>query len=382
MLRAKKKMKPSSPPRSHGVVSNMENTKKDHDPSLSRRWEDLDEDCLANVFTKVGMESLLLAVPYVCKSWYATTLNPLSWRFLSFPDFEPYPLFTAPSDHDVNVALAPDDINIEEVEPKSFGSFYNQFVEEYEIDRSRFSITAFVKNVVNRSHGKAIYVKLPTFCTEEALRYVSDACPELRGFRFPDDLAMFKHSRIIPEVIGKWKSLKHLSLGGSMAGIAIQYHRSGEYMCKDFEALLSLINYDSPNSSTNLYDILVQVGIHCKNLKSLHIFDALVGEVEALTIATTLPDLMHLTLGQSQIQRDSLVILLKGCKKLSNFHLGYCDGFEECDEEILKLASHISDFRCTGAPSRFYTRFDVLKKIVLTMGIRNYVWRKRKIISG
>ncbi|KAK9920218.1 hypothetical protein M0R45_028776 [Rubus argutus] len=385
MVRAQKKMKPSPDPSlqprsSDGVVLSM---KKAGNQFLSRRWEELDEDCLTNVFAKVGMESLLLSVPFVCKSWYTTTLNPLCWKFLSFPDFEPYPLFTAPPCDDVvNLEFAADDICVEEFEPNTFGPFYDKLVQEYGIDRTRFSITAFVKSVVDRSHGKALYLKLPAFCTEEALRYVSDACPELKGLRLPDDLVIFKHSQIIPQVIGKWKFLKHLSLGGSMARIAMQYHKSGEYLCKNFEGLLSLENYDSPNSSTNLYEILVEIGIHCKHIRSLHVFDALVGEVEALTIATMLPNLVNLTLGQSQIQRDSLVMLLRGCKKLCCFHLAYCEGFEEGDEEMLKLASHISDFRCKGALSSFFTRFDVLKRIVLTMGLRNQVWRERKMILG
>ena len=33
-------------------------------------------DCLVKVFQKVGMEALLLDVPFVCKSWYEATLNP------------------------------------------------------------------------------------------------------------------------------------------------------------------------------------------------------------------------------------------------------------------------------------------------------------------
>ncbi|KAI5345161.1 hypothetical protein L3X38_013038 [Prunus dulcis] len=33
-----------------------------------QRWEDLEMDCLVKVLEKVGMESLLLDVPFVCKS--------------------------------------------------------------------------------------------------------------------------------------------------------------------------------------------------------------------------------------------------------------------------------------------------------------------------
>lgn len=35
-----------------------------------RRWEDLDEDRLLNVLGRVGMESLILDVHFVSKSWH------------------------------------------------------------------------------------------------------------------------------------------------------------------------------------------------------------------------------------------------------------------------------------------------------------------------
>lgn len=50
-----------------------------------RKWEDLETDCLANIFDRVGMESLILDVPLVCKSWYKATINPRCWLTLIFP---------------------------------------------------------------------------------------------------------------------------------------------------------------------------------------------------------------------------------------------------------------------------------------------------------
>ena len=93
-----------------------------------RKWEDLDKDCLVKVFEKVDMESLLLDIPFVCKSWHKETLNPSCWNSLIFPDFEPefpyverdYPIF-------------------------------DRFVSEFGLDRDHFSVTAFIKFVVNRS---------------------------------------------------------------------------------------------------------------------------------------------------------------------------------------------------------------------------------------
>ncbi|KAK9942545.1 hypothetical protein M0R45_008204 [Rubus argutus] len=53
-----------------------------------RRWDQLDFDCLVNIFGKVGragMESLLLDVPFVCKSWHKASLDPKCWESLIFP---------------------------------------------------------------------------------------------------------------------------------------------------------------------------------------------------------------------------------------------------------------------------------------------------------
>ncbi|CAL9007184.1 unnamed protein product [Prunus brigantina] len=91
-----------------------------------RRREDLEMDCLVKVFEKVGMESLLLDVPFVCKSWYKATLNPSCWQLLIFPDnkcIEVWPW---------DVSECPD-----------FQNLMDGFASEYDIDGDRCSVTAF-----------------------------------------------------------------------------------------------------------------------------------------------------------------------------------------------------------------------------------------------
>ncbi|KAM5560697.1 hypothetical protein ABKV19_021722 [Rosa sericea] len=374
MLRPHKKLKPSPdlspPPLRNDAVSELYDAGKNHDQSPSRRWEELDRECLANVFAKVGMDSLLLALPFVCKSWYDASHNPLCWKFLHFPEFEPYPLFTAVPVADANV------------EPKSFGPFYNKFVEDYQIDSSRFSITGFIKLVVNRSKGKALELKLPQFCTEEALRYVADACPGIRYLQFSDDLVLFKHSQILPEVIGKWKFLERLTLGGNMENIMKQFQvKSGEQLSRDFEETLSSLDSVSRISNKNLHEILVQVGIHCKRLRALHIFDVCVGQAEAEAIVTGVPNLVFLTLGSSRIERNTLVTLLQGCKKLCCFNVWNCEGFVVDAEEMQELGSHIREFRWTRDLTG-YKCYHVLKMVILTRARLTQILRKRNNSLG
>ncbi|KAL6200315.1 hypothetical protein ACLB2K_030097 [Fragaria x ananassa] len=254
------------------LVQQEAQTKKEEEEER-RRWEEMDTNC----FSKAGMESLLLAAPFVCKSWYKASLSPLCWTSLSFPDYRPSPLF-------VNT--------VEEIEtiPRSFGLFYDKFVDEYGIDKSRFSITTFVKFVVDRSKGKATQLKLPMYSTEATLRYVSDACPLLKEFSFEDDLVMFKHSQILPEVIGQWKFLENLSLEPSFV-LLIEHVCSGKYFSKYFQELLAS---ESPSCYNVLERIVAQIGTHCKNFRRLNLAHYHLRPDEALAIANFLPHLHHI----------------------------------------------------------------------------------------
>ena len=51
------------------------------------KWEDLEKDYLLNVLTRVGTESMLYDIPFVCKSWYRASLDPLCWKIINFQNF-------------------------------------------------------------------------------------------------------------------------------------------------------------------------------------------------------------------------------------------------------------------------------------------------------
>ncbi|XP_059630060.1 uncharacterized protein LOC132273044 [Cornus florida] len=52
-----------------------------------RKWEELNLDILLYVFERLGVKSLMLDVPRVCKSWYKATRYPQCWRHLKFDAF-------------------------------------------------------------------------------------------------------------------------------------------------------------------------------------------------------------------------------------------------------------------------------------------------------
>ncbi|CAL2244344.1 unnamed protein product [Prunus armeniaca] len=139
-----------------------------------RRWEDLQMDCLLKVLVKVGMESLLLDVPFVCKSGYKATLNPSCWQSLLFPDnecteFWPWDVFECPN----------------------FQNLMDRFASEYQIDGDRCSITTFLKFVINRSSGNATVLKLPKCCTIEAFEFAANVCPGLVTLSLPGEGSEF-----------------------------------------------------------------------------------------------------------------------------------------------------------------------------------------------
>ncbi|XP_034225640.1 uncharacterized protein LOC117635423 [Prunus dulcis] len=101
-----------------------------------RRWEDLEMDCLVKVLEKVGKESLLLDVPFVCKSWYKATLNPSCCECIE---------------------VWPWDVS----ECPNFQNLMDRFVSEYQIDGDRCSVTAFLKFVINRTFEFAANVSWP-----------------------------------------------------------------------------------------------------------------------------------------------------------------------------------------------------------------------------
>ncbi|CAL5392011.1 unnamed protein product [Camellia sinensis] len=167
-----------------------------------RKWEEMNMDCLVNVFGRVGIESLLLDVPFVCKSWYKATLSPLCWQTLVFPSMSHFDSFTH------RVLMWVYETKCKEVEYQVFTPLH---------------VTRFVKFVVNRSCRSATTIVLPSYhLTEDALEYVAQECPNIRTL-------------MIPNLVSNWKNLKHLSLAVSLR--LKELFTEISVHCKNFESL-------------------------------------------------------------------------------------------------------------------------------------------------
>ncbi|KAJ4823961.1 hypothetical protein Tsubulata_039217 [Turnera subulata] len=253
----------------------------------SRKWEDLEINCLVNVLAKVGIESLLLDVPLVCKSWYRASLEPKCWEQI--------------------VSLEDED------------KLCNRFglslgIGYYEI--RDITVSKLIKLIIDRSNGACTVFDVSWSFNREVLQYLAEKCPCLKTLSL--GWLSYESFPILPLLIRKWKHLEFLSLASDVFDI---------YFIQTCFA----------------------INIHCKNFTSLHIFHRhdLFVEKEISAIVAYLPKIKHLYLYGMRNEKY-LKTILRGCRELEYLVVGKpgCGSFFswELDEETMKLASHIKTF--------------------------------------
>ena len=115
------------------------------------KWEDLSIELLVDIFKRVGMESLLVDVPLVCKSLYKATLNPMCWEHRHFLKYIK-PCWA----WDYIVTPYPGRIISE------YG--HHHYIYGLMEVGCPFSISAFIKFMVNRSHRCSTELSLSICC--------------------------------------------------------------------------------------------------------------------------------------------------------------------------------------------------------------------------
>ncbi|PKA61971.1 F-box/LRR-repeat protein [Apostasia shenzhenica] len=145
-----------------------------------RNWEDMEIDCLVNIFCKVGLDDLAVSLPLVCRSWSAAAGDALCWKALDFRDLDFMP----------------------------WSSFSKAFTARFFVPR--FSFSGFLKLAVRRSSGGAAELRLPQIASMEDLVLASNECPRLKILSLPK-LTLDDEARI-PDLIAKWKDLQRLEI--------------------------------------------------------------------------------------------------------------------------------------------------------------------------
>ncbi|XP_059630355.1 F-box/LRR-repeat protein At3g48880-like [Cornus florida] len=241
-----------------------------------RKWEELNMDCLVNIFGRVGMMSLLFDVSLVCKSWYTATLNPLCWQHLIFP-------------------------------PDILDSIRSRLV--YKNGMIRFDEPGFIKFVISRSGGFAVKLVLPDDYAREALVCVAEGCPALKYLTLPNNF--WEDMSIIPSLISKWKNLEMLRLGSSsnmeailtqvsihcnnFVGLGISGAYIGENKACVLVTLLPNIKYLALRQASLKRENLVTILEGCKKLVFFDARDCVGFECddEILNLASHIPTFMY-----------------------------------------------------------------------------------------
>ncbi|XP_068658168.1 F-box/LRR-repeat protein At3g48880-like [Aristolochia californica] len=253
------------------------------------KWEDMNMDCLINIFSRLGLHELTLTVPFVCRSWYRTSLNPLCWRSLDF--------------HELDLHHP---IRKNEFARKFMGD--NRFV--------CFSLIGFLQYVMNRSCRSAEKLVFPCHVfTLEDFIFVSEACPALKSLTVHE--LRGEKQKHFQNLIGKWKELRHLKMAPM---------------------------------PWNLEEILKEVSKHCEHFMGLEM-SGWMGWEQVSAIVTLLPKIRQLHLSESLIFKEHLLSILGGCRELEVLDVKDC--WVDVDDKVQEMAAHIKRFECSGVVKRF-----------------------------
>ncbi|XP_020682651.1 F-box/LRR-repeat protein At3g48880 [Dendrobium catenatum] len=169
-------------------------------------WSEMEINCLAEIFMKLGLDDLTLVVPFVCRSWLAAVRHPLCWKKLDFRRVDVLP----------------------------WSNFSKTFTFIYSLPY--FSFTYFLKLAVKNSRSSVTELRLPLkFTSSEDLKFISNECPKLRSVALPilnsDDEAM------ISELVCKWKDLERLELKFSPSNLP-ELLKNISLRCNKFSELI------------------------------------------------------------------------------------------------------------------------------------------------
>ncbi|PIA57847.1 hypothetical protein AQUCO_00500041v1 [Aquilegia coerulea] len=215
----------------------MEDDEERRKFEVSCKWQDLSTNCLVQIFQKVGLECLILVIPFVCKSWYKASLDPQLYKVLDFQFMNMYGDEEEDEDED------------EEEDDSAL------------VERRILPPMQFMKIAVNRSRGMATEVLFPEYHDG-----VDDSvCPALKTLVLP---GFFK-------MISKLKNLESLTTFNTdwnFRKILNEIH----IHCPNFQSLTvrTFLNEDTASAIVTLFP----------NLKHLEISDGLIVRDTLITI--------------------------------------------------------------------------------------------------
>ncbi|XP_020580464.1 F-box/LRR-repeat protein At3g48880-like [Phalaenopsis equestris] len=167
-----------------------------------RGWEGMQTDCLVNIFSRLGLEDLITAVSFVCRSWNQASFDPLCQRILDFRYLD----FNSSSP----LALA--------------------------LSVPRLSFSGFFKLALDHAHGAAVDLRFPSHfsVSKQDLSLASDECPKLRNLILPR--VESEDEEQLLKAISKWKELEVLEMESKPSILAEMVKQIGIH-CNKFKGL-------------------------------------------------------------------------------------------------------------------------------------------------
>lgn len=266
-----------------------------------RDWSELPVHCLVEIFGRVGIESLVETIPLVCKSWYEATLYPQCWQQLVFTK---------------SPCLRTSKRSIPRLKLDKDSRFdFNIVVSLDHTSNGHDSLEKLVRYAVGRSHGLATEIVFhpKSHLKEGQITWIAQRCPSLKLLALPSYLSYVINFEV-SDSICKWKDLEALQV-------------------------VSLIG---------LKKTIANISKNCHNFNHLSIYVHRIDGDVALAIASQLPHIKTLDLRFAAIERDDLIVILKGCQELEHLDVSECKGVAG-DDEILKLARRIHVFKHEGS---------------------------------
>lgn len=125
-----------------------------------------------------------------------------------------------------------------------------------------------------------------------------------------------------------------------------------------FKGKLKNLEFISIDDNYSIVELIENVCIHLTSLTGFRIGGGEIYGYEASKIVSLLPKLKYLTINHATLEKKNLVLILQGCRELECLDVRNCIGFDEDDEEILKLSSAIKSFHCDGSKAQHPTSGD------------------------
>ncbi|XP_019179641.1 PREDICTED: putative F-box/LRR-repeat protein 23 isoform X2 [Ipomoea nil] len=238
-------------------------------------WVDLPRELTANILQRLSVEDIFQSAQ-VCTAWWRLWQDPSMWRYVDF----------------WNIVIA----------------------KEQDWDK-------ICREVVNRSEGQLISIKLGYFATDDLLFYIAQRAKQLR------------HLGI--------RSCSHVSDEGFRKAV------------NEFPVLEELQLEYTPNISKQGIEA---AGQSCPFLNSFSFIKKVSGflngssDEEAVAIAENMHGLKHLTLDGNRMTDKGVEAILDACPLLQSLNLDHCNYIwlggelrDRCSQQIKDLSHHIDN---------------------------------------